>query len=256
MPQPVPVLLYHSVSEDPRPDQAALAVRPAAMRAHLDALRRAGAVGISVDDLVGALRDGTPLPDRAVAITFDDGVADQLGAAATFAEAGFPAIVYVATGFVGQGGYLDHAMLHELASVDGVEVGAHSVSHLHLDLLTDDELGREVESSRTAIEQTTQRRVRHFAYPYGSHRTRERDHLERAGWSSGAAVKNAFTHLDDDPFAFARVTITAATTPADIANLVAGRGAPLAWRRERVRTKAFRHVRRVRQRRQRLEVHA
>ena len=153
--RPVPVLLYHSVREDPQADQAPLAVRPSMLRAHLDALHRAGAVGVTVDDLARSLRSEEPLPDRAVVITFDDGLSDQLPAAAVCAAAGFPATVYVVSGFVDRPGYLDRYMLGELGSVPGVEVGAHSVSHLHLDLVAPDTLAREVADSGASSKTTS-----------------------------------------------------------------------------------------------------
>ncbi|MDQ6605453.1 MAG: hypothetical protein M3Z06_02770, partial [Actinomycetota bacterium] len=69
-----------------------------------------------------------------------------------------------------------------------------------------------------------------------------------AGYRSAAAVKNALSHPADDPLAIARVTIMRDTSTDAVAELLAGRGAPLAWRRERYRTQAFRTARRLRRR--------
>jgi hypothetical protein len=64
------------------------------------------------------------------------------------------------------------------------------------------------------------------------------------GYASAAAVKNALSHARDDPYALARVTITQDTTEGQLGELLAGRGAPIGWSRERLRTKAFRAYRR------------
>ena len=66
-------------------------------------VRRAYSV-VSLDELVEALHAGSPLPPRAVAITFDDGFADnhRLGLP-VLQQLGLPATVYVATGGVDGG---------------------------------------------------------------------------------------------------------------------------------------------------------
>jgi hypothetical protein len=69
-----------------------------------------------------------------------------------------------------------------------------------------------------------------------------------AGYHSAAAVKNAISHPGDDPWAIARYTIESTTSPERVAAILDGQAAPLAWRRERVRTRAARTARRVRQR--------
>jgi peptidoglycan/xylan/chitin deacetylase (PgdA/CDA1 family) len=48
-----------------------------------------------------------------------------------------------------------------------VSIGAHTVSHCNLSKQTEDMAGREMTDSRTQIEAALQRRVLHFAYPYG-----------------------------------------------------------------------------------------
>src|SRR6266536_4973248 len=72
-----------------------------------------------------------------------------------------------------------------------------------------------------------------------------------AGFGSAAAVKNAFSHDLDDPFAIARITIMAGTSTKHIGKLLDGRGAPRAWSGERRRTQAHRAYRRMRRRLQR-----
>ena len=56
---------------------------------------------VSLDELVAALERGGKLPPRALAITFDDGYADNHRLALPVLRAlGLPATVYVATGSV------------------------------------------------------------------------------------------------------------------------------------------------------------
>lgn len=95
------ILLYHSVSEAAF-DPWALCVRPEDFAAHLEILRRRARV-LSLNEMLDALERGT-LPERAVAITFDDGFVDNLEHARPHLERhGFPATVFVTAGLVGSG---------------------------------------------------------------------------------------------------------------------------------------------------------
>lgn len=92
------ILTYHrvaSLSYDPNE----LAVTPKHFEEQMRALRD-HYNPVSTDALVAMLRDGR-IVDRAVAITFDDGYADNLDAAAVLGSLGIPATFFVATGPMG-----------------------------------------------------------------------------------------------------------------------------------------------------------
>jgi len=96
MPQPgVLILLYHRVA-NPGPDPQRLAVRPDHFATHLDRIRRDAEV-LSLAE-VQAARQDRRLPRRGVAITFDDGYADNATAAAPLLRhGGLPATFFVTT---------------------------------------------------------------------------------------------------------------------------------------------------------------
>jgi alkylhydroperoxidase family enzyme len=66
------------------------------------------------------------------------------------------------------------------------------------------------------------------------------------GCPTAHAVKNALSHPADDAFAVARYTIQAGTGDDEVRAVLAGAGAPLTWRGERLRTWGYRQVRRGR----------
>ena len=68
----VPVLMYHSILKDSA-RQGKYVVSPAVLAADLDALQKRGYETVTVSDLLAYVQDGTPLPDKPVMITFDDG---------------------------------------------------------------------------------------------------------------------------------------------------------------------------------------
>jgi peptidoglycan/xylan/chitin deacetylase (PgdA/CDA1 family) len=242
----VPVLLYHAVTEHPPAALERFTVHPARFAEHVGCLRDSGRVGLTVPEFAACLKGRARLPARPVLVTFDDGYADFLDAAERLAAAAFPSTLYVTTGQLGAAGMLTRGQLQSLGG--SVEVGAHSCSHPRLDELPADRLRDEVHGSKADLEEVLQRPVRSFAYPHGDHDRRVRQVVVDAGFDSAAAVKNAFSHDHDDPFAIARITVTAATTSERIARLLEGRGAPAAWAGERPRTRAHRAYRRVRRR--------
>ena len=243
----MPVLLYHSVQRPPPPGHERWTVTPDAFAAHADAIASSGRTPLTISELAQALGGRRPLPPRAVAVTFDDGFADNVDAIAALTGRGLRATLYVTTGLMGTPGMLDRGALAELASQwPEVELGAHAVDHVRLDELPAAAAAAQARDSRTALQDVLGRDVTSFAYPHGAYDARARAAVAGAGYTSAAAVKNALSHPSDDPLAIARWTVTADTTAARISEVLAGHGVPLAWRRERLRTRGFRLVRRTR----------
>jgi peptidoglycan/xylan/chitin deacetylase (PgdA/CDA1 family) len=90
------VLLYHRIADEPV-DPYGLCTPPARFEEHLQVVREIGRP-MALSDLVDALGNGS-LPDRAIALTFDDGYLDNLERAEPIlAKYDIPALVFVATG--------------------------------------------------------------------------------------------------------------------------------------------------------------
>jgi len=243
---PVPVLLYHAVDVVPPTGHERWTISSPEFSQHVDVIAASGRVPLTISELADCLRGERRLERDAVAVTFDDGYADTHGAVLELLHRDISSTVYVTTGTVGSPGMLSAAQLEQLAGLDGVEVGAHSVTHPHLDELAAAQLDEEVAGSKRALEMLLGVPVTSFAYPHGLHDRRARAAVVRAGYNSAAAVKNALSHLEDDPFAIARWTVTAGTPAERLAGVLRGDGVPLAWSRERVRTRGYRAARRSR----------
>ncbi len=103
----VPILMYHSLTEDPS-DLNGATIMADTFRSHLKALREAGYRSVSYEDLVRYVQNGVPLPERPVVITFDDGYADNLTLGAPILkEYGFSAQIAVIGCSVGKDTYKD-----------------------------------------------------------------------------------------------------------------------------------------------------
>lgn len=100
------ILRYHAVTEDTREVSYAgpeICLPVEAFRLQATYLKRAYSV-VPVGDLIEAVAQGRRLPPRAVAITFDDGYADNFTRAFPILHSlGLPACVYVTTGSLDDG---------------------------------------------------------------------------------------------------------------------------------------------------------
>ncbi|MGZ6616424.1 MAG: polysaccharide deacetylase family protein [Solirubrobacteraceae bacterium] len=246
----IPILVYHSVAENPAAWIAPFAVPPDVFTSHLDAVVEAGATTMTVSELVDALHGPARLPQRLVLMTFDDGFGDFATAFAAMAERGIRCTLYAATAYTETAtGPAGEPMLSwsELTALQarGVEVGAHSHTHPQLDVLTRSCVSHEIDHSKELLEAHLRTRVRSFAYPHGYSSPSVRRLVRAAGFDSACGVGNAFSHPQDDVFRLARIMVRADTTASAVANWIAGRGAPLAPLHERGRTRAWRLYRRA-----------
>lgn len=216
---------------------------------------------MTITDLVAAMRQGAPPTDRVAAITFDDGFASFLDDAwPELQRRSMSATLYVTTGTVGAtSAWLDDVGCGTLPMLgwddlrrlrdDGCDLGAHSVTHPPLDCIDRPTAADEIRRSRDDLADRLGLDVTTFAYPHGHHDRVTRQQVIDAGFEGACAVKNALSHADDDVFALARYTVTADMDADALRGVLDGTTAKVAPRRERLRTRAYRIVRRRQHRR-------
>jgi len=168
------VLMYHHVDAATPPSTS---VTPATFRAHVEYLAGEGFSVWPLEQLFDALAAGQPLPERTVALTFDDGYESVLTVAAPLLRAqGWPFTVFVSTDAVDAGyrGYLGWPALRELGAY-GATIANHTRSHAHLVQRAPGEshgdwerrVRAEIEDAEHRIADEIGQAPRLFAYPYG-----------------------------------------------------------------------------------------
>jgi peptidoglycan/xylan/chitin deacetylase (PgdA/CDA1 family) len=166
------ILGYHGVGELAEHDLHNLLVAPTAFRAQIELMLGAGFEFVTVEALAEEVRAGEVAPGR-IALSFDDGMEDNHHVVLPILrEYGIPATIYVTTGWIGQpnpslGGarMMTVEELREVAA-QGVEVGAHTVTHPDLSTLGYDACLREMTESREILETVLGRSPRTLAYPF------------------------------------------------------------------------------------------
>lgn len=250
----IPVLLYHSVTDDPPGWIAPLTVRPAEFEAQLDAVVDSGRTPLTATELADALAGRRDFPERPVVITVDDGFADLATfIAPALADRGLTATAYLTTGAIGGPGgcLLPPAPMMALDQVEeiaalGVEIGAHTVTHAQLDTLPRAAVRRELADPKALLEDLIGQPVPAFAYPHGYSSPAVRQLVREAGYTSATAVRDALSSTKDEPYRIARIMLRNDDTTADLAAWMEGDGAQVAPFPEPPRTLAWRWYRRGR----------
>lgn len=221
-------------------------------------LAEGGFVAVSIGNLVQRLESDLPLPDRCVAVTFDDGLKDfQTGALPILNQFGFAATLYVVAGLLGKTSrwltslgegsrpMLQASDLQELIDA-GIEIGAHSMTHPELDILDRHTASEEIRTSRLVLEDATSSPVCSFAYPHGYASPTTRALVREAGFRSAVRVRHALSSPNEDLFGLSRLIVTQQLSGPDLLGLIDGEGAKPPASQHQKKADIWRVVRRFR----------
>lgn len=217
------ILAYHGIAESSADvDPEFLRVSPKAFRGQLDVLVGAGFEVVTVAELARRAAGGPP-PPGLVALSFDDGMADNHSVLLPILrDYGLPATIYVATGLIGKdnpwmkpgtGRMMVEDELRDVAAA-GVELGAHTVTHPNLEELDYDACLREMIESRDVLARLTGHPVRTFAYPFCMYGEAAVRAARAAGFEAAVTCQWRGSWA---PFEMKRVMITGKDGPASFA---------------------------------------
>lgn len=170
------VLQYHHVSDSTPPSTS---VTPERFKKHMAYIADLGYEVVPLEELVAALKRGDELPDKTVAITFDDAYDSVYDTAfPLLKKRGWPFTVFVNTDPVdrNRNGFNSWEELREMAEA-GATIANHSAQHNHLQRRQSGEsrkqwrqrIEAEVVDAERRIEEETGQEHKILAYPYGEY---------------------------------------------------------------------------------------
>ncbi|GIX06919.1 MAG: polysaccharide deacetylase [Candidatus Poribacteria bacterium] len=208
------VLAYHRVGA--RRGIGISHVTPSQLEDHLDALEDWGYRLGTLDEVLAELIRPSS-SERTVLLTFDDGTADFLEHAwPVLRRWGARPVLFPVVGFLGRSNRWDpapfrtrHLTWKELQhlAAEGVEIGAHSVTHPFLAHSSSSRVRREVYRSKVLLEERLGVSVRAFAYPYGDWSPEVAATVAQAGFEVAFTMDPFLPATPENRFSLPRVGI-------------------------------------------------
>jgi peptidoglycan/xylan/chitin deacetylase (PgdA/CDA1 family) len=199
--KPVPIFLWHSVGEGGPNDKYDVSV--AEFEQQLQILNDQNIATVTLDQVLDDWEGKTPLPAKAVVLTFDDGrqcLYDQVMPALLRHRA--IGEVFLVTSFLaesaaerkvignnlGKHPYLTWPEVQAMLDSGAFVVEAHSVAHPPLRKLSERRQRAEIGDSRRELQRRLAVPVKYFAYPFGSFSATTLQLTEQAGYRAAFSV--------------------------------------------------------------------
>jgi len=213
------IICYHCIKDEPWPH-----LRPAKVadfESQMQYLAKAYNP-ISLETMAQHLREGTPLPAKAIAVTFDDGYLDNYeNAYPILQQYGVPATIFLTTGFIETGEIpawdkeyytaekalmLSWAQVREMSD-SGISFGSHTLTHPFLTRIPPEQVQREIRLSKDIIEQQIGKPVTTFSYPSGDFDSDTIGIVKEVGYSAAVTTIAGHNGAHDDIHALKRNVI-------------------------------------------------
>ncbi len=184
----IPILVYHKIAPKnflpKKSSDRHYNVYQDVFESQMAYLKTEGYTPLTISSLITREENHT-LPEKPIAITFDDGWRSQYdNALPVLVKNQFPATFYIYTGVIGSPAFMTLDDLHALVGL-GMEIGGHTRSHPKLTRIDPNKLEDELLGSKRYLEKNLGVSVTDFAYPYGDYSTSTIEALKQYGYTSG-----------------------------------------------------------------------
>jgi peptidoglycan/xylan/chitin deacetylase (PgdA/CDA1 family) len=199
----IPVLMYHSISTNPKDGNC---VSEEQFEKEMEWLYSQNYHTLNMDELYQALVQGALVPDKPILITFDDGYPDNYKTAwPILKQYGFRATFFIITNNIGAAS-IDWSQLKDLIS-QGNSIGSHSVHHYDLSILSYKQQESELGKSKQILEDNLGIKIKAFCYPSGQYNETTLKLLSELGYTLSFTTKPGRVYLGDNQFELRRVRV-------------------------------------------------
>jgi|GEM_PF-616560 len=181
----VPILMYHYIEEPGGSKLPWLYHSPQIFEAQLKTLANNCYRTVFVSDVSKSMEGSEILPQKSIALTFDDGYEDMYTTAYPLLKKyGMKGTMYIIVNALDTPGYLTREQVKEMAESGAVEISSHTMNHANMQKSNFTNASYEMIASRQELEKIIGRPVTNFAYPYGLFTLRDEHICKSAGYSS------------------------------------------------------------------------
>lgn len=196
----IPVLVYHAIgSEEESRLSAYICVSADNFEMQMEYLVEQGYYFATLDEIVKYVKSEINLPQKTVAITFDDGFQNNYKYAfPILKKRNIRATVFINTSFIGRKisskdafwkkerprkknvlwQFLSWDEIREMSD-NGINFESHTHTHANITTIKKSEIENEIKKSKDIVETKLNKTVRHFCYPYGAYNKTESAILQK-----------------------------------------------------------------------------
>lgn len=221
------ILVYHSVSDE---NKLNFTVTPKQFEDQMAYLAKNDFKVVSLDQLM-KYREAGFIPEKTVAITFDDGYQDNYTQAFPILKKyNFPATIFLTTSDLGQirvvrevsFKILSPEELKTLESSGIISIEAHTVSHPKLTQVSKAEIEKEISESKKIIDKILNKNCIHCAYPKGRYNSAVLEIIPKTGIHYGYTTIDGFVTTKSPAYEIPRNGISGSTSMAQFKGIVVG----------------------------------
>lgn len=200
----VPVLNYHMVGDL----NEALCISVESFEQQMKYLHDNGYTTVTPDQMLQHLIKGSPLPEKPVMITFDDGYLDNYSIAYPILKKyGHRAVFFLIAGAIGvDARFMNWTQVREMSD-NGMVMQSHTLNHVNLTKLPPDQALQELVESKRIIEAETGKPVEYLAYPTGAVDKATIQLVIKAGYRAAFAVRFGEADVGSNLYAVERIPI-------------------------------------------------
>ncbi len=203
------ILCYHGISEDTwrfSIDYTQFVNQMTFLQKHYDFL--------SLDDIALYLQGKKQLTKPSVVITIDDGYRDMLKLKRFIKEMKIPITLFVLSDRKNADrkeldtprAFLNKEEIMKLIR-EGWKIGSHGATHRDFYQLTDEQVTKEVVSSKTKLEKELQTKIHYFAYPRGRYTKSILAAVEKSGYQLGLSMDDGEITHQSNRFTIPRIGV-------------------------------------------------
>ena len=209
------VLMYHSISEHiGKEKHNKWRVKPEDFEKQMNWFYKNNWKSFTISELVSLDK----IPEKSFVITFDDGFEDNFRNALTILQKyNFKATIYLVpnqktnhweeknTSVLSN--LLNNEQILQMQNSGLIEFGSHTLSHVNLSTITDEQLLNELKKSKEEVENIIKKECEAFAYPYGKFDEKIVSFVKEVGYKNATVVKRGLFEQNDDVFTIKRIGI-------------------------------------------------
>lgn len=207
----VPILMYHSVNPNARPENR-LTVSVNSFERQMRFLKDRRYNVVPLESLIDLIKDKKRIPKNTVVITLDDGYRDSyIYAFPILKKYNLPATVFVIIDEIGraQGDRLSWDEIKIMQGSGLITIGSHALGPEPLiNIKSEQELKRQIFDSKRTLEERLAQPINAFSYPEGRFNDKIKQLVIDAGYKIAVATNPGKRFSNKDIFALKRLRVS------------------------------------------------